>query len=73
MRYQPRALGVIGAQASDPYVDSLHGFGRHWLFVRRLVPDEVTSWLRGRIESLHGDTYNDVAQKIARIGLWELE
>jgi hypothetical protein len=41
--------------------------------VRRLVPDEVTSWLRGRIESLHGDTYNDVAQKIARIGLWELE
>jgi hypothetical protein len=47
--------------------------GRHWLFVRRLVPDEMTSWLCGRIESLHGDTYDDVAQKIARIGLWEFE
>ncbi|GAA3529778.1 hypothetical protein GCM10022419_005870 [Nonomuraea rosea] len=47
--------------------------GRHWLFVAEFHPDEVTEWLRDRIAVLEARTWNELAEKIGRIGEWEFE
>ncbi|MEV4637992.1 Imm8 family immunity protein [Actinoplanes sp. NPDC049548] len=45
--------------------------GRHWLFVQEFDPAEVERYLRHRVGSITGYSWNDVAEQIGRIGQWE--
>ncbi|MDF2711519.1 MAG: hypothetical protein K0R62_7171 [Nonomuraea muscovyensis] len=47
--------------------------GRHWLFVPELHPDTVTAWLADRIAVLEAPTWEELAERIGRIGAWEFE
>jgi hypothetical protein len=47
--------------------------GRHWLFVAELCPDEVAAWVADRIAVLEAPTWNELAEKVGRIGAWEFE
>src|SRR6266540_2414702 len=47
--------------------------GRHFLFVETLDPQRVEDFVNDRLRRIDGDTWFDLASKIARIGLWEFE
>ena len=47
--------------------------GRHFLFVSSLKTHIVEEFIRDRLRRLDGDTWTELAQKVARIGLWEFE
>lgn len=62
----PRALAeVLAAQTVL--------MGRHWLFVAELSPRKVEEFLRRRIEHIMGPTWDEVAQKVGRLGASEFE
>ena len=52
-----------------------HGFafGRHCLVVDSFSPTEIRTILTKFIERHSGKTWQEVAQKVARLGLWEFE
>ncbi len=47
--------------------------GRHYLFVERFDVERITDYLRAQVEGLEADTWQGLAEKIARIGKWEFE
>jgi hypothetical protein len=56
---------------------SAEGFvdGRHTVItsVETFTEDGLHSFLTRRVESVTGDTWDEVAEKVARLGLWEFE
>ena len=47
--------------------------GRHFLFVLEYHFDLIFSKIKKMIESCEGEDWDEVAQKISRIGFWEFE
>jgi hypothetical protein len=47
--------------------------GRHYLFVSIIRQDRVEDFIRDRVGRLDGRDWNQLAEKIARIGYWEFE
>lgn len=47
--------------------------GRHFLVVRTINFDAIAAFLTDRITRLEADTWDELAAKIGRIGLWEFE
>jgi hypothetical protein len=47
--------------------------GRHWLFVAEFDAAAVERFLRRAVAEIEGQTWNEVAAKIGRLGLWEFE
>jgi hypothetical protein len=62
----PAALAEL--LASEPVL-----VGRHWLFVAEFDAAAVERFLRQAVAGIEGQTWNDVAGKIGRLGLWEFE
>jgi hypothetical protein len=58
---------LAGAVREGPQI------GRHMLIVERLDLAKVEAFLRQRVEQIRGSTWSEVAEKVARIGYWELE
>lgn len=56
--------------AAEGFVD-----GRHTVIttVDTFTEDGLRSFLTRRVESASGDTWHEVAEKVARLGLWEFE
>jgi hypothetical protein len=52
-----------------------HGptMGRHHLIVERYDFQEIRHYLTSAIEAEHGDTWQELALRISRIGKWEFE
>lgn len=48
-------------------------FGRHRLVVNSYSPAKIRSVLTKFIERCSGDSWQEVAEKVSRIGLWEFE
>lgn len=61
--------GWLGREVRD------HGpqIGRHYLIVDFLDLAKAQSFLRRRVEQLMAPTWQELAEKIARIGYWEFE
>lgn len=47
--------------------------GRHLLIVFNYNYDRIFQKIKSYVESCSGDTWNEVAQKVGRIGKWEFE
>jgi len=47
--------------------------GRHFLIVREYNYDRIVTKLKKLIESCHGKTWDEIAEKVGRIGFWEFE
>lgn len=47
--------------------------GRHRLFMEHISTAKVEAWVRRRVERMEGETWGEVAEKIARLGYWEFE
>ena len=47
--------------------------GRHLLIVRDYDPDLIESLITKLVESCQGNSWEDVAEKVGRIGYWEFE
>ena len=47
--------------------------GRHYLFIKQYDINAVKKYLVGYVGQCEGDTWNEIAQKLARIGKWEFE
>jgi Immunity protein 8 len=47
--------------------------GRHRLIVSSYVPDRVRKTLTNLIEECGGESWQEVAEKVARVGHWEFE
>ncbi len=47
--------------------------GRHYLFINRIDTNRVEAFINDRLRRLDGDTWPQLANKIARIGFWEFE
>ncbi|WP_409999137.1 immunity 8 family protein [Bradyrhizobium sp. SZCCHNPS1003] len=47
--------------------------GRHHLFVKRFDYDAIISYLEKYCTSCSGNSWREVADKVARIGYWEFE
>jgi len=47
--------------------------GRHWLFMAEFDAAAVERFLRQAVQNVEGRTWNDVAEKIGRLGQWEFE
>lgn len=46
---------------------------RHFLFIERIDAARVEAFINDRLRRLDGDTWQQLAYKIARIGHWEFE
>jgi hypothetical protein len=62
----PAALAEV--LAGEPAV-----VGRHWLFVAEFDAAAVERFLRKAVQGIEGRTWNEVAEKIGRLGHWEFE
>ncbi|MGX7678693.1 Imm8 family immunity protein [Jatrophihabitans sp. DSM 45814] len=47
--------------------------GRHFLFAAAIQVDQIEEFVRDRLRRLDGDSWTELAEKIARIGYWEFE
>jgi hypothetical protein len=47
--------------------------GRHYLFVKEYNLETIRSFLEQYARQCSGETWQDVAQKLSRIGHWEFE
>jgi hypothetical protein len=47
--------------------------GRHFLFVLGYNLKNILTRIRHLIESCYGDDWDEVAEKVGRIGFWEFE
>jgi hypothetical protein len=47
--------------------------GRHFLFADVIDRPRVEEFIRDRLRRLEAPTWNELAQKIGRLGLWEFE
>jgi|NGEPerStandDraft_9_1074522.scaffolds.fasta_scaffold145665_1 Immunity protein 8 len=47
--------------------------GRHYLFVDRIDTVRIEAFINDRLRRLDGDTWRQLAQKIAHIAYWEFE
>lgn len=48
-------------------------FGTHYLFVARYDVTEITKLITRFIDRCTGDSWEEVARKVSRIGYWEFE
>lgn len=57
------------------YLDKCNGImpGRHFLFVLEYDYEKIYDKIKRLIESCSGSNWNEVAEKVARIGHWEFE
>ncbi|CAN5279172.1 immunity 8 family protein [soil metagenome] len=63
----PRALERELRKIGSPMV------GRHYVFIERWETSAVLQWLTMSIESIEGSTWDEVGERVARIGWWEFE
>jgi hypothetical protein len=56
--------------AAEGFID-----GRHTVITTldTFTEDALRSFLTRRVENVSGETWNEVAHKVARLGLWEFE
>lgn len=47
--------------------------GRHRLFMEHIDTARVEAWVQDRLRRIDGETWTEVAEKIARLGFWEFE
>lgn len=47
--------------------------GRHHLVVESWDAGGIRRYLTGAVESVEGDTWTELAEKIGRVGMWEFE
>jgi hypothetical protein len=47
--------------------------GRHHLFVKKYNYEDLESFIMGYCRTCTGNSWTEVAQKVARIGYWEFE
>lgn len=47
--------------------------GRHLLIVRRFDAEEIRQWINQAVASCSGQTWQEVAGRLGRIGHWEFE
>lgn len=47
--------------------------GRHFLFVGAIQTDQIEEFIRDRLRHLDGDSWAELAEKIARIAYWGFE
>jgi hypothetical protein len=48
-------------------------FGRHYIFVPSIDPERVETAVRDRLRRIDADSWQDLAEKIGRLGFWEFE
>jgi hypothetical protein len=48
-------------------------FARHWMFMDHYDPQELEALVRRIIADAEGDTWDEVANKLARYMFWEFE
>jgi hypothetical protein len=59
---------LIGKYSRDDVI-----IGRHFLIVFEYNYDRIVHRIRSYVEHCTGDTWHEVAEKVARLGLWEFE
>jgi hypothetical protein len=47
--------------------------GRHYLFVNTYDYDRLENYIRSRCEEATGTSWQEIAQKLSRLGRWEFE
>lgn len=47
--------------------------GRHLLIVREFNYQRIVSFIKGYLSKCSGENWNDIAQKVSRLGMWEFE
>jgi hypothetical protein len=47
--------------------------GRHRLFTEHIRPATIEAFIQDRLRRIDGETWGEVAEKISRLGYWELE
>lgn len=76
------ADGLDGEESFDLVVSSFDWletqpesimFGRHQVYVREWRFSDLEARLRREIENVRGATWNEIAEKLSRIGHWEFE
>ena len=60
------------------WIDETHGpedivVGRHHLIVKQYRYEAIVNFIREYVASCSGDTWEEVAEKLGRLGKWEFE